>query len=453
MTSNIGTGLWLEPRVRSVASAFMNKRLAFACMASFGCVSRLAAQSDTPGLSDTWNAGDWQWDLSGHARTMSETYRNLDFGIGPVDDDTWVHQRIQALAGAEKEEWRFVAEFTWGRMWGKKQPLAPPDQDDVDLLQGHVQYRFQTGGDDVIETRIGRQDLYYGSGRLLASREGANQRLSHDAARVSWQGSGGRRVDVFIASPVVIEPDAFDNESHFADTTFWGIYSTLPWWGEHLDLYYIGLRDSRSFFAPAGGHENRHTLGTRFWTADQPFICDTEVIVQGGEAGDRDIFAGATSVNVGWLFEDATWTPALVLKMDVISGGDDSGAIHTFDPLFQANNYFNEGGFISPSNLINLNPRLTLNPASCVAVNLGVNFQWRFDPDDSVYDPTLEPVVGPAPGGERYLGTAFNLSVEWTPRENTTFFLGYTHHDAGPSLTAAGGHDVDYLQLAFRQAF
>lgn len=384
---------------------------------------------------------------------MGEAYRNLDFGVGPVEDDAWLHQRVQAMADLRREDTGFVMELTWGRMWGKKQPLAPPDQDHVDLLQGYMENRFHLPGGSVVESRIGRQTLYYGSGRLLASREGANQRLSHDAVRVSWEDERKSRVDAFVASPVRIEPDAFDNRSHASDTLLWGIYSTWPVHGGNLDAYYIGLRDSRSYFAPAGGHETRHTTGARFWTGGTPFICDTEVILQGGGAGDRDIFAGAASVNAGWRFEEVVWKPATVLKLDAISGGDDSGAIHTFDPLFQANNYFNEGGFISPSNLINLNPRLTLEPASGLSMNLGVNFQWRFDPDDSVYDPTLQPLVGAAPDGERYLGTAFNFSLEWTPLPETTLFLGYTHHQAGSSLTAAGGGDVDYLQLSFRQGF
>jgi hypothetical protein len=398
---------------------------------------------------------DWRWELSGHARTMAESYENIDFGLGPVDDDTWVHQRVQAMVTAEKNDWLEVAaELTWGRMWGKKQPLAPPDQDDADLLQGFVQSRIPLAGGDLLEIRAGRQDLYYGSGRLLASREGANQRLAHDALRFSWQRPDDFQVDAFIASPVAIGPDAFDNRSHPSDIRFWSLYATSSV-SSHgsVDLYYIGLRDDESVFTANGGHETRHTTGFRYWSDGDPFICDTEGILQFGDADGRDILAGALSLGIGRMFSDFRWKPSLVLRADAISGGDDRGKLNTFDPLFQANNYFNEGGFISPSNLYNLNPRLVLIPSEEFTVNLGVNFQWRFSPADSVYGPTLDEIGGPAPDGQRYLGTVFNLSVEWTPDTATSVFLGYTHQDAGDSLTSIGGGDVEYLQLSMRRSF
>ena len=174
---------------------------------------------------------------------------------------------------------------------------------------------------------------------------------------------------------------------------------------------------------------------------------------QFGEADGHAILAGAASLGIGYAFEDFCWKPSLILRADAISGGDGEGTVHTFNPLFQANNYFNEGGFISPSNLYNLNPLLVLKPRDNLTVNLGVNFQWRFDAEDSVYGAPLQVLGGPAPDGQTYLGTALNLSVEWNPFPATTLFLGYTHHDAGPSLTSIGGTDVDYLQLSVRQEF
>lgn len=390
------------------------------------------------------------WSFGGHARTMYESYRGLDLGLGPVDDDDWIHQRVQAMAAWEPDEaFRFAAELTWGRMWGKESPLAPPDQDDLDLLQLVARVRH-----DDVSIQAGRQTLYYGSGRLLASREGANQRLSHDAVLLSWQGDGATRIDAFIASPVQVEPGAFDNVSRPDELRFWSLYAMLPA-GKHLfaDLYYIGLRDADSIFVPGGGREVRHTLGTRLWRDEGPLLLNSEVIVQFGDAGGRDILAGAASLGLGWAFHDLPGKPSLQLRADAISGGDATGSLHTFHPLFQANNYFNEGGFLSPSNLYNVNPLIELHPRENLTLRCGVNFQWRFDPDDAVYAPPLQPIGGPAPGGERYLGTAFNASLEWAVTPSTSVFLGYTHLDAGPSLTGIGGSDVDYLQSSIRWEF
>jgi hypothetical protein len=395
-----------------------------------------------------------KWSIDGHARTMYESYHGLDFGLGPVDDDDWIHQRVQAMfswtAGGSLE---FAAELTWGRMWGKEPPLAPPDEDDVDFLQLFAQGEIPFGN-DTLEIRAGRQTLYYGSGRLLAAREGANQRLAHDALLLSWQRGEHSRVDAFIASPVAVEPGAFDNVSHAGDIRFWSVYSVMSLArGNFLDLYYIGLRDEDSIFAEDGGHETRHTLGARCWRESEPVILNTELIFQFGEAAGRDIIAGAASLGVGYVFVEAPWRPSLQLRADAISGGDDSGTLHTFHPLFQANNYFNEGGFLSPSNLYNLNPLVVFKPRENVELTFGVNFQWRFSPDDAIYGPPLQRLGGPAADGERYLGTAFNASLAWGITSATSMFLGYTHHHAGPSLTEVGGSSVDYLQASFRQEF
>lgn len=400
-------------------------------------------------------ADEWQTTLSGQARTMYEGYQGLDLGLGPVSEDDWVHQRIQTKLVAEKDDFlTLAAELTWGKMWGRQSSLAPPDEDHVDFLQLYSQFRIIAESDDTWEVRAGRQELYYGSGRLLAAREGANQRLAHDALRISWLHGGTWHVDGFLASPSHVNPEAFDNLSEPSEIRFWGIYSTLTTSSRNLwDFYYIGLRDEDSIFTSDRDHETRHTFGTRYATNGGPLICNTELIGQYGEAGGRRIAAGAASLGIGWKLEGVCWQPSLILRADAISGGENQGSVHTFNPLFQANNYFNEGGFLSPSNLYNLNPVLVLKPMESITVNFGVNFQWRFDADDAVYGPPLQSLGGPSPDGSTYLGTAVNFSIEWAAAPATTLFFGYTHHDAGPSLTSIGGTDVDYLQFSIRRTF
>ncbi|RBP42308.1 alginate export protein [Roseimicrobium gellanilyticum] len=445
----------------------MNGALSYAglilLVMAFG-LTRASAQmrddrADIPSGGSMPLLNDWKFSVEGHARTMQETYRGVDFGLGDIDNDAWVHQRVQVMLRAEYEStFALVTELTWGRMWGKRNPLAPPDEDKPDFLQLFAEWKdtLADAGDDTLLIRGGRQTLYYGSGRLLSIREGANQRLAHDALLVSLSGSPGIRVDAFIASPVQIEDGAFDNRSHPDEVLFWSVYAVLPspLGKEHyVDLYYIGLRDEDSIFAEMGGGELRHTIGTRWWSEVEPLVYNTEFILQFGETGDRDILAGAASLGVGYVFRDVPWRPTLMLRGDLISGGDASGDLHTFHPLFQANNYFNEGGFVSPSNLWNINPLVKLKPHPKVEVTMGVNFLWRFSAEDDVYGPPLQRLAGPAPGGERYLGTAYNAAISWQATSSTELSVGFTHHEAGSSLTSVGGGDEDYFQASVKVEF
>ncbi|HEY1081296.1 MAG TPA: alginate export family protein [Prosthecobacter sp.] len=420
---------------------------------------RVPPRSDSSGLQ-TWGSPEfagWTMRMSGHARTMAEAYRNPDFGFSEVDEDAWIHHRIQAFMQLDHgREATLAAELTWGEMQGKQGSLAPVDEDRVDLLQLYLQLRWELGDAEVV-MRAGRQVLYYGSGRLLAHREGANQRLSHDALRLSWR-QNGWQVDVLAGSPVKVLPQEFDNSSYFHQTRLWGVYATGPspfGKGHGVDLYYLGLYQENNplLVAGGGGSEHRHTFGTRWFGNPPRWQYNHEFILQTGRSSDRDIWAGAVSLGAGRIFKEVMFEPLLGFKGDMITGGQGSGTVHTFNPLFQANNYFNEGGFVSPSNLWNLNPYLSFKLAPTVALTLGVNFLWRFDPDDAVYGPPFNELAGAAPNGERYLGTAYNLSLGWDPHPALSFSLGLTHHEAGPSLAAVGGQSVDYLQIAARLEF
>ena len=297
------------------------------------------------------NDAAWTLRLGGHARTMLEAYRNPDFGFSEIKQDAWVHHRVQTFAAVERgRNFTLAAEVTWGEMEGRKPPLSPVDEDQLDLLQLYAQARFDIG-DAELALRAGRQALYYGSGRLLAVREGANQRLSQDALRLSWR-QDDWNVDGILASPVKIQPHAFDNTSHFDQTMLWGLYATGPsifGKGHGVDFYYLGLRQENAPLSP-GMTEQRHTFGSRWFGKTQNWNYNHEFILQTGDSGGKDILAGAVSLSAGRSFKSAPLKPTLGFKADVISGGQNGMSMHTFNPLFQANNYFNEGGFVSPSN-------------------------------------------------------------------------------------------------------
>lgn len=397
----------------------------------------------------------WALRTSGHARTMFEAVRNPDFGFSGLPDDAWIHHRIQALAALHHgQNFSLASELTWGEMQGRATAPGPVDEDRPDFLQLYAQGRLELATDHELALRLGRQLLVYGSGRLLSHREGANQRLAHDAARLGWRHEGWQ-VDGFIASPVRISPEAFDNQSQPGRTRLWGLYATGPspfGEGHGVDLYYLGLRQENAPLSP-GATELRHTWGTRWFGRSERWRYNHEFILQTGESGGREILAGAISLGAGREFSSAPLKPVLGFKADLISGGQSASSVHTFNPLFQANNYFNEGGFVSPSNLWNLNPSLRLELTRWLSLDLGVNFLWRYDAGDAVYGPPFNALAGAAPQGQSYLGTACNLALAWTPHPACEVDLGFTHHEAGPSLTAQGGKDVDYLQITVRLEF
>src|SRR5881397_261796 len=77
----------------------------------------------------------------------------------------------------------------------------PADRDDLDLHQLFFDVKLFSANDESLTVRVGRQELAYGSSRLISVREAPNVRQSFDGAKAilklaSW------RVDAFAARPV-----------------------------------------------------------------------------------------------------------------------------------------------------------------------------------------------------------------------------------------------------------
>ena len=75
--------------------------------------------------------------------------------------------------------------------------------------------------------RVGRQELNYGSGRLVSVREGPNVRQSFDGVKIRGK-AGQWYVDAWAVRPDLDEFGYFDNAPDSA-VAFWGVYASRPW--------------------------------------------------------------------------------------------------------------------------------------------------------------------------------------------------------------------------------
>jgi hypothetical protein len=67
--------------------------------------------------------------------------------------------------------------------------LAPSvvEENPLDLHQAFVEAKWNTSSQTILTTRIGRQELSYGSQRLVAVREAPNNRMAFDALKLIYQ--------------------------------------------------------------------------------------------------------------------------------------------------------------------------------------------------------------------------------------------------------------------------
>jgi hypothetical protein len=224
--------------------------------------------------------------LGGEIRQQFEYFNNANWGEGPEDDNGYLLQRYMGHADLHLgSHVRLFGQLKSGLATGKRGGPEPPDEDRLDVHQAFAD--FSTRVDSAALTlRLGRQELSYGSSRLVSVREGPNVRQTFDGGRLIWQ-LPRCRVDGFVTRPVTTERGVFDDKPN-PDQWFWGLYSvrSLPKLKGGLDMYYLGFANSQAEFAQGQGLERRHSVGARYWGRSGAFRFNTEAVYQFGRFGE-----------------------------------------------------------------------------------------------------------------------------------------------------------------------
>src|SRR5215213_4883471 len=129
--------------------------------------------------------GYWYLSFGGEARLKYERYDQPVFNQTPADREGFLLQRY--LLHADLHATRYFRVF--GQLQSSLEDFRtggprPADRDDLDLHQAFFDASIPLAGSDAVTLRAGRQEMAYGSQRLISVRESPNNRLAFDAARV-----------------------------------------------------------------------------------------------------------------------------------------------------------------------------------------------------------------------------------------------------------------------------
>mgnify|MGYP002783728266 CR=1 FL=1 len=401
--------------------------------------------------------------LGGESRSRYEYSSAPSFGLrGPGHDDFFLqrflfHTDLQ-IGKREGLNGRVFVQFLSGLVAGEE--FAKPGNQDnaLDLQQafGEISIgdtRAQTVPADAATFRLraGRQEMGFGSYRLITSREPTNARLAFDGVRATLN-TRPTTIDAFLVRPTDHKIGLF-NDDQDDNTAFWGLYSATPLTADRrvvLDAYYLGLRRENARFQSGIGDELRHSLGLRLSGRAHGWDHDTEAVFQFGEFDQpgisRDIIAWTIASNTGYTFEDAAWKPRVGLKLNVASGDDDAGdgRLGTFNPLFPRNNYFSDANLLAPYNFFDIHPTLTVRPTESLTVTAGWDVYFRYSTSDAVFSPTG--IVIPAAASEdRFVGSTATLVADWAITRHLSLTASYAHFFRGTVVKDAGGRDVDFF--------
>jgi Alginate export len=328
--------------------------------------------------------------IGGEAREVWEQIGNDNWGQQPYMNG-YFNQRYMLHFDAHFGE--HVRTFVELKSALNKFRIGGPRPIDEKRLDFQVAFlELGTSGDGKsIRFRVGRQELYYGSGRLIDLREGPNSRLSFDGFMIKAKAEAWT-ADAFAMRPDIDNFGFFDNYPNHA-IGFWGLYATrtMPH-KEILDVYYLGLNSKDVTFERGTAQEVRHSLGARIFhpaATDRPGLdFDFEGVWQFGTFRTAGIEAWTLASNTGYKFPEAPLKPRFSVNADIASGDHpDSNTLGTFNPLYPSGHYF--GVFAStgpgPLNFMDIHPKVQLEAPHGVSIFADWIFQWRESLEDGVY--------------------------------------------------------------------
>lgn len=421
----------------------MNRALAL-------CLLGLLAESRASPLDDIAlnDAGTATLSFGGELRERYEFYEAPAFGLRDIERDDYLLHRLLLNADLRAgEHVRVFLELGNHLQTGKSAALGPTDVDELDVQQAFIDLAFPIQPETKLTARAGRQQMTFGSGRLVSIREGPNVRRSFDGARLMLH-SGGVALDAFLVKTVRLRVGSFNDEPE-NDETFWGLYGVAPLKGRpgvHVDFYYFGLERNEAAFVQGIAREHRHSLGVRLWGKAGALDYNYEAVVQAGTFGEAGILAWTFASDTGYTFESAPLAPRVSLKADIASGDANprDRRLSTFNALFPKQPYFSEASLLAPANLMDLHPAVTLQLTEKLSLTQDVDFFWKHRTDDAIYTTPGRPLVRPGKTGARFTGSQYNAQLEWELTKQLSVTLYFSHFFAGGAVTGARGRDVDF---------
>ena len=390
-------------------------------------------------------------------RSMSETNSRLTQA-----DNTYSLPRIRSYADLWYEDkFRFYIEGIFADSIGHDLAPLAIDRNRADFLNLFAEASLGTWGDQQVSVRLGRQELLFGSQRLITSLEWANTRRTFQGGRLLSSGEQWD-YDLFWVQPVVQNPsqlDSVDNNQNFAGA--WATYK--PKKGTTADFYYLMLDNTNNVTQQGITRApfTTHTLGTRFaGDLDNKLLWDFEAAMQLGRNGSDDIVAGMATAGIGYHFAGVAWNPTVWAYYDYASGdgSPNSGLRQTFNPQFPFGHlYLGWTDLVGRQNVHDVNAHLYLYPAHWLTVWTQYHYLQLARANDALYNPAgVAYRRDPTGNAGRQVGHEVDVVANAHISKRGDVMLGYSQLIGGSFLkntsgpNASANASVFFAQFVYR---
>ncbi len=383
-------------------------------------------------------------DLGGQYRMRFHDERNIR-GLGLTGrDDTFLLHRTRLYANWEvTPDFRVFVEYLDAVSEFEQFPPLRTEENRSDFINLFVEGTLWENADGRLGARVGRQEYFYGTQRLVSPLDWSNTRRKFDGATLYWQGDLWD-IDGFWTRPAPPDTRNFDNPDN--SQQFFGVYSAYKGFSNAaLEFYYL------NFSEDAGAVDFYfNTIGSRLAVDEGCWHLEAEAAYQFGEYGTATHSAGFYTIGLGRDLGMIPGNPQLWAYFDWASGDSVQGnGFHHLFPL--GHNYLGWMDLFGRRNIQDLNFLYKHNLTKRLRLLAWWHIFWLQRTDDVPYSVTMTPLVT-TPGGSRDLGQELDFIVGYRISPRMDVLLGYSYFWAGnfwatnPSVTFQGNANFTYIQ-------
>jgi len=399
--------------------------------------------------------------IGGQARERGEYFRQYLFGNSePKQSDGYLLSRYRLSADLHLT--RYFRMFAEGRSaFALDRDLAGGRTtsyvDEVDLMNGFADVMIPLGQQASVTLRGGRQELIFGSQRLVGPGDFTQVPRAFEGGAAIGQ-IAGWTITPFWAQPVVVDKYRFNQST--SDQELFGVFGTGPLHvvAVNLDLYWLDANNKTATFNGTVGREHRHTLGGRVWGKIGATGLDFEVegAAQFGTVGRGDVAASMFTTVLGYTLPIQRLSPRVYLEFDYASGDDRRGGdVQTFNQLYpNGHSYLGYIDYIGRQNIISPNGGVIVSPIQGLTLSLQQYFFWRASDQDALYNKSGGVLRPGTATTARYVGAETDLLATYNFTRHLQGYAGYSHFFAGEFIDKTGkDQDSDFYYVAIQYTF
>jgi hypothetical protein len=410
---------------------------------------------------------NWLLSIGGEERVQIKN--EIDSRLTARDND---YQLLRSRIYGDlwyRDVFRVFVEFYDARSYNEDLPPQPIDVNKADLLNAFVDVKVGEVDGHPVYVRVGRQEMLYGSQRLVSPLDWANTRRTFEGAKIFYR-SEKFDIDAFYTYPNNVSPSHYDAPNW--NEKFAGVFATYrPTKGQSIDAYYfyldydlkepIGLtnggrygRDENTFGARYSGDHKRDECspGSVLW--------DFEGAYQFGDYTNRALQSGMATGGLGYAFNKLPMQPQFWAYYDWASGSPNltgTGTFSTFDQLFPFGHYyFGYLDLVGRANIKDLNFQFSAYPAKWITFLTQYHIFRLAQAGDALYSPAPNFVIerrDPTGRAGTNVGQELDFLLNFQLDRHNSLLLGFSKLFSGDFIKQTGPNvnpELYYLQYTLR---